>query len=403
MLLNLVISFQKVYEGDAGLFFMQELHVNILSGIPICFINIEHSLTLNIHLIFFFNFIAGKYSRFNMNITVLEGNPYSKWYVLGIRLGVAYTVSFLCIFLNAITLYILHKPRDLFGDTTAMILKCLSAADLVNGIYIFLTENINLLTRLPFTWESYCYFLLPLSFNQLTLSSFFLSCLTIERYIAVTYPLRHPIILSTTRTKKVLIAGAIFVLSLSVLFVSNDRVIFSGRYFSNDTYLCHTSVTPNFASPIWVIFATLSFSILLTAITLTTAINVCLLRVAIGHARKQRLLISRFQAASEGSSIKCELGKEEIISSKTLNLNIKCSEVKALKSVLVIVLAYYVTWLPFTAYLLNLLISGRQPSPLGIVVSYYLVYSNSWINNLIYMVMYKSFRKLAMEFLRLRR
>lgn len=318
----------------------------------------------------------------------LEESIYSSWVVRGFRLLSSFAVGTMSIILNSVTIFVLSKSENnCFGEITTIFVRALAWNNLFSGLQLVLVEIIILLTPLPQVWPDLCILLTPLFYTSINLSALFLCCLSIDRYVAVSYPLRYPIVLTkTVAVRLLLIAAHSGTISCWLLFFYH-HFKYRETFFSFDIYYCQTIYTPQFQDPIWILLLAIGIVVPTVSFTLITVVNIKLFIIAVGHVKRQNQVATTFQNGGTNQITPRVSPPSGLI------------EMKALRSVLTITLCFYLTYAPVFVDSVLQFLAGQRPSPAIFLVTYYAIFCNGWTNCLIYVFMFKQFRTTAKRYI----
>lgn len=306
-----------------------------------------------------------------------------------IRLIAADVCGILTIVLNAMNLIVL-KHINCFGDVTMQIIKVLAIVDLCTGVVVIALENSYLLTEIPDNWTGYCKTLFPIVAFCGLFSCFLLGLLSFDRYMAIRRPLRYPV-LFTKRKLNAMIALCALVALCDVLLTSWRKLPLDGFFFFSDTRFCRMELTGDQTS----VFLMIGNLTVFAAVIVITYINIHLVIIAWRHATKIRdsEVVSQ---APESANLTATSAAMTMTPTPTRRPRVKRrNEFRALRTVLVMTLSYYLAWLPMFIDITMYVISGFDTPAAYEFFTYYMPYSNSWWNPVIYLLMNRAYRKAA--------
>ncbi|XP_071476282.1 beta-1 adrenergic receptor-like [Diadema antillarum] len=275
-----------------------------------------------------------------------------------------YTIStFLAIVGNVINLAVVPKLRNQFSANTKLLFVVLAVIDLLVGVICsssgitFIVFDLPEILALLITWT--CSAFVWSSMWILTIAS-------IDRYIAVTRPLRYHTLFPRRRCA-VAIASIVCISFINfgggLLYsrISGECLPFAG--------ICTSAIHPSFA-----VYYILPFG----AVIITTYANARLLMIA-QRQRRRIAVISAMNRIMEGPMSDPGL--------------------KGLKTIVTVTLAFYVAWLPGTlASLIPTMLEVQVPPEVTLTVRY-LIICNSWWNAIIYWIISPSYRRVALRLL----
>nr|XP_054767509.1 probable G-protein coupled receptor 21 [Lytechinus pictus] len=302
-------------------------------------------------------------------ITTHEGIQISQIYQLTRRekdfILYGYSISaILSILLNCISIITIPRVKDCFGENTKLCLMFLAVTDLVTGllcstsgvifVYVPVTKGVAdtiVVLCTAFVWQS----------------MWILTLASVDRYIAVTRPLQYHSIV----TRKMMIIALTTVMILALL---NS----GGSYLQSVlTGECHPfgNICLSLIKPSFIIYALIP----LTALIVTTYVNVRLVLISHSHARQ----IAALEAAVNAGNIAPPPPRR--------------AGMKGLKTVLVITCMFYLAWIPGTIVSFINPIPAITVPPVITLIMRYAITSNSWWNACVYFFMNKSYRRLVFK------
>ena len=278
------------------------------------------------------------------------------------------TTTLLILIGNSFCLVVL-KNTTAMSDITRQFMYALSAADFLIGISIALPAAISS----PFGYwplgQTACLMnpLIGKSIGYVTVWS--LVALSTERYIAITYPLRYPSLVTLTRTRiaLVLIWIAAFLFQILVGFTYNFEA-----FYDTPTYMCWFQSTNNSHWLSYVSYVIYLIAPLFLIIFLYTRMFL----IAKRH-------LSRIHA--EDASVNRSSGK-----------NTK-KESKAAATFAIITMTFGLCTAPGIFLTLYEGFTGKDVPVFFTFLTFNSVYGNSWVNVLVYYWRTKAFRKTAKD------
>lgn len=296
----------------------------------------------------------------------------------------------LSIVLNAMNLVVL-KHITCFGEVTICLLKVLAIVDLCTGVVVILLENAYLLTSIPDYWDGFCKTLFPVVVFCGLFSCFLLGLLSFDRYMAIRKPLRYPV-LFTRKWLVFMVIGCGFVALCDVVLTSWRTLPLDGFVFNEGTRFCRMDIAGSGNTSAYLMIGNLT---VLVAVILITYINIHLVIIAWRHATKIRDSEVMSQAP-ESANLTATSVPGNMTPTPTRRPRVRRrNEFRALRTVLVMTLAYYLAWLPMFIDVSMYVLSQYDTPAVYEFFTYYMPYSNSWWNPVIYLLMNRAYRKAA--------
>ncbi|XP_041478092.1 probable G-protein coupled receptor 21 [Lytechinus variegatus] len=196
-----------------------------------------------------------------------------------------------------------------------------------------------------------------------------LSC--IDRFIAVSRPLRYYVILPRRRFKILIMIITLVAILNSITSFTHSKVEGVCNPYAG---VCSSGIRPTFV--IYTVFP-------ICGVVLTIYSNVCLLWITRKHRR---------QIAAQRQSVNVGNSSDTPPTSST----------KGVKTVLIITAAFYISWIPSTIFGFSSAITMQQVSPYTTIALRYLIICQSWWNAVIYWFIKPPYRRVLIGlFLRL--
>ncbi|XP_071943828.1 histamine H2 receptor-like [Antedon mediterranea] len=298
------------------------------------------------------------------------------WKQCLIAVFVSFTIL-LTVFSNIVNLLII-KNNSQIKSTTKVFLTSITVADLCIGI---VCEPFGLASVIANDWPAgypLCTVVACLVNTFCAVSITFLLLISLDRYIAITRPLRYHTILTTRRAKQVTVVCWVF----CILYMIGCSYIW-GPYvsYSEAAFGCvinwhaHGNTTVILIQSIWIVLLP-SFLIF--------GMYTRLFWIAYRHSKA----ISTFNAS-------CRSMSDHDHTTFLQNL-ISIKDSKALRTFAYVWIAFNVAWTPYVSCILYMLIQGQRVIPAVEFTVTWLALSNSWWNVLIYSSNV-SFRQTATE------
>lgn len=305
-----------------------------------------------------------------------------------VRVALMTLCGILAIGLNIFNLAVIRFVRC-FQDATKAFLMVLAVVDLSSGCLTIITENVTYWTNMTTNAFYFCEITLTTSGFLMLSSLFILSCLSIDRFLAITKPLRYPNLM-TNKSAVVLATLALCLACLSSVAVMSRKAPLDNVSFDNVTKFCSIR---RFDSKIQFALA-FGGTISIVMIICTTVINAKLLWVALKQGRRNRAVIVQPSAMTvvmdnvTGKSLETET----IVNIHTSS---KWEETKALRTVLTMTCALYVAYLPLTIHITRYAAGLKPFDKVYEFFAFLMIYCNAWFNPLIYLFSNKGYRKTA--------
>lgn len=268
---------------------------------------------------------------------------------------------------NVINLIILPRV-NCFGEVTKFLLRSLAVTDLLIGIVVGFAVSPAIMDYWPYG-DVFCKLIGSLGTFLSTTSSLTLMCISLDRYLAVTKPLRYIVIVTLSRARLVVLTVWIICIIFIVLVVSATWPPF--QIITYDAVLC-TCIVSFFDGKVLPQALTAAAVCVLVPSIVISFTNAKLLMISIGHAKRIHALPGHHQ----------ERGGNQAMS---------VIELKAVKTTLTITGIYYIAWTPFLIAQLYRAFSSMPAAGWIQFVTGSLVISNSWWNVFIYSFMNKTF------------
>ncbi|XP_071835250.1 beta-1 adrenergic receptor-like [Apostichopus japonicus] len=312
--------------------------------------------------------------------------------LLVLRLILMHAIGLLAIGMNVLNIAVLYKVQC-FHDATKLFLRVLAVVDLSSGFLTLISENIQYWGNLKHGVSYFCEITYLGAIFLIISSLFLLSCLSLDRIIAVTKPLRYPTLMDKKRAALVATAALSLACLLAIGLLSRksplDNVYYDAKY-----RFCSIS---GFDSDIQFALA-LGGSISLIVIICTTAINIKLLFVALKQSKRNRTIM--IKPPSDTSHIVNNVGDRDKLPA-VMNIQIsRWQEMKALRTVLTMTVAIYLAYLPLTMHATRFAIGLTPHGMFYEFFAYVMIYCNAWFNPVIYLFSNKGYRKAAVKVLK---
>ena len=331
----------------------------------------------------FFNSSQVFIHSFNMyNITETESETFYYF-----RIFLSVIVGFLAFSLNTLNIVVLMKSRCCFDEVTNLIMRYLSFTNALFGIIFCTLEIIQVATDIPLLWQWFCQAMLLLVLFTVFLNIWVLTFLNIDRYIAIKWPLRHKVWITTHRVNILaailLVASVLDALTLVEGFFVKEIIFISEN--SNCDLKIYELSTFSIAHWLTVVFGCFVWIIPLFTIP---CINCYLLAVVL----KLTKTCCWRENLSTDTFVSTTFTLREDQASKKYN------ELRAVKTVFIITTTFLISWTAVSSMTLLSFLQVPVSPKLEYAVFCFLA-SSSWWNSIIYMTMNAAFRKAVMSLL----
>lgn len=326
-----------------------------------------------------------------------------------LRLILVEITGALCIVLNSLNISVLSKAPQCFGESTTLLFITLGVVDLCTGVIIMVSEALYVLTNIPDTSHIFCALIYPVLVLFGILSAMLLACLSFDKLIAITRPLRYSQIVTKRRVTilvviVVLISGMNMVGFWVIILRSSTDIM----YFHEQSLYCRMRLESNEGTRVKAItiLQTFGFICMFLPLIIVTFVN-CRLLVIVYH-QKQRLT----RRDQRNNGIRSHV-RFALINLKALRRHPESrdnhtrqrrrSHYKGLRTVLVMVIAYYLAWMPLLIDIsINIILNTATSATLEFV-TFFMAYSNSWWNALVYLFMNSTYRTAAYRIIKCNR
>lgn len=287
--------------------------------------------------------------------------------------SVPFTVLFvLCgmitIFSNVINLIALNHAQQCFNDNTRLCFQAVAVIDFFVGLFCCTFHSLRfsgLSISRTRTFSIIGVIGCSTLFNQ---SIMILACVSIDRYLAVTRPLRYHTIVTKKRMIILIFSGVVIgTLNSSASFTHKIVAGFSDLKFASVDIATH---------PILVIY----FTLILASAGVTTFCNVTLIMLARKHRRRIAALANNTE---RGKTAKSDAVGHQPRGNKDL------------RTIFAVTGAFYITWGAQVSVNFTSAAIGKEMPCIARNVLLIFVISNSFWNALIYLLMNSTFRKIV--------
>ena len=259
---------------------------------------------------------------------------------------------------NVCSLVILRKHWSVFEEVPRFLYRYIGVVDLIGGVsgcvcYILDIVEIDCHRSQVYRFLSWIFYF-GLFFSAITIS-----CLNIDRYIAISKPLRYPSIVNIRSAVCCLALATGFPLIFLILGFVPGSAVYKISHLDS---MCQngTVLSVNFTSSEKIIVATL-YSLSLVPILTGIALNLVSMGIATRQARAiAALAVPRLAGKNKAGHHRVEL--------------------KGVKTVLLISVVNLISWLPATVRLILTIVTGSPLSNTADVLLAMLTFVNFWSN-----------------------
>ncbi|XP_038058582.1 trace amine-associated receptor 13c-like [Patiria miniata] len=301
------------------------------------------------------------------NSTSLDAFPFTICadIICGLKVATIFSISTLTTAGNLVALITIGSTPSL-RNCHGLLLMSLSLADLFTGLIACSSIYPSVYNLWPFG-DTMCLVVAGVEAVAKKASLLTLTLLSIERYIAVVYPLRYTRII----TKQKIVTGVVFCWILSILFLTT---LFMTRQIVQQYALVLHSCTVTYQNQLLSIALTVGLFILpsLATVSVTSALAWVGMKK---HTRVRSHMISKL--TEQGGQTR--------------------KAIKFFRMCRIMAFTFYACWAPITIVGFACVLAGVR-QPLGVFFAlYWLQFSNSFWNVVIYFAMNDAFRRRARE------
>ncbi|XP_022086743.1 melatonin receptor type 1A-like [Acanthaster planci] len=275
----------------------------------------------------------------------------------------------LIILFNLLCLIILSRVKE-FHDATKIFLKSMTVGDLVLGLFFYLPMIGVSLAGRKWPFGGLCFVQAWMIRQGLPAYSLSLLLVTIDRYVAVVYPLKYKKILTGRRAKITVIT--VWLLTNIYSLVSSIKANWKSDY-NHNLFVCTFDGPGNELA-----------AFLLTILSMAIILIIILMYLRI-------LIIARSQAVMIAAQHPLVTITGELQSPPPVNR-------KSFTTIFIVTMTLFVGWLP--SLVMGLMRRSDEISPQWRVASQIVLASVSWLNVIIYYVRNQAFRETGQTFLR---
>nr|XP_055063184.1 trace amine-associated receptor 6-like [Misgurnus anguillicaudatus] len=271
-----------------------------------------------------------------------------------------FLASILTVFLNLLVIISISHYKKLHTPTNLLILS-LAVADLIVGLIVIPLMGVRYIETCWYFGETFCSLFLFIVFTVVSASLGNLVFISVDRYIAVTDPLRYTVRVTTYKTIFCIIVNWICSVIYSVI------ILYDSLFYPEKKAGC---------------FGTCAVSFLLKHVVMDLIITFIFPSSVIMSLYVKIFCVAKHQA----KVVSCNTG-------------ISRSERKAAKTLGIVVVVYFLCWIPY--YMVILTEGNESKESIEFHLTCWVVYMNSCMNPLIYALFYKWFRLSAKHILTL--
>lgn len=332
-----------------------------------------------------------------MNGTNANTVDHQEGYPLVLRLTLSNISGLLCVISNILNLFVLKMAPNCFGETTTCLVRVLAVADLSNGLFFLSFENLSLLTFDKQILRNYWFCFVFQVGRMITIFSslHLITFVTVDRFVAIRYPLKYATILSPAKVYVVLAAILLYDVFTSLL-ISSRAFRFDGLAYDERTRFCAFTrdYRENVVYSILLAIVSYVIGVFGPALFIVSA-NFYLLVVTVRQLKEMSKVLPVSTAVNKLDTDPQRLNlpgntSANAVDGNTARLDTFRRELRVFFIFLVITGIFLISYLPTWLVILfrRFWPSARYLS----LVSYQMLTFNSWANSIIYLTMLKTFR-----------
>uniref|UniRef100_A0A8C1IEE7 Trace amine-associated receptor 13c-like n=1 Tax=Cyprinus carpio TaxID=7962 RepID=A0A8C1IEE7_CYPCA len=269
--------------------------------------------------------------------------------------------SVFTVFLNLLVIISISYFKQLHTPTNLLILS-LAVADLIVGLIVIPLMGIRFIETCWYFGETFCSLFLFTVFVVVSASLGNLVFISVDRYIAVSDPLRYTVRVTTDKVVFCIIINWLCSIIYSVI------ILYNTMFYPETQDRCYGDCSVSFK------FEHVVTDLIITFVAPSSIIMSIYVKI---------FCVAKYQA--------------KVVNSVT---GISRSQRKAAKTLGIVVMVYFVCWIPY--YIVILIEGNDTKESVEFNVTCWIVYMNSCMNPLIYALFYKWFRKSAKHILTLK-
>ncbi|XP_067289393.1 trace amine-associated receptor 13c-like [Pseudorasbora parva] len=258
-------------------------------------------------------------------------------------------LSVFTVFLNLLVIISISHFKQLHTPTNMLILS-LAVADLIVGLIVIPLMGITFIESCWYFGETFCSIFLFIAFMVVSASLGNLVFISVDRYIAVSDPLRYTVRVTTDKVVFCIIINWLCSSIYSVIILSNTM------FYPETHDKCYGDCTVSFK------FEHVVTDLIVTFVAPSSVIMFIYVKI---------FCVAKHQA--------------KVVNSVT---GVSRSQRKAETTLGIVVMVYFMCWIPY--YIVTLI--GGNESSVEFNVTCWILYINSCMNPLIYALFYKWFR-----------
>ncbi|XP_067290027.1 trace amine-associated receptor 13c-like [Pseudorasbora parva] len=260
-------------------------------------------------------------------------------------------LSVFTVFLNLLVIISISHFKQLHTPTNMLILS-LAVADLIVGLIIIPLMGIRFIETCWYFGKTFCFLFLFFVFVVVSASLGNLVFISVDRYIAVSDPLRYTVRVTTDKVVFCIIINWLCSSIYSVL------ILYNTMFYPETHDKCYGDCTVSFK------FEHVVTDLIVTFVTPSSVIMFIYMKI---------FCVANHQA--------------KVVNSVT---GVSRSQKKAAKTLGIVVIVYFMCWIPY--YIVILIEGNESTESVQLNVTCWIVYMNSCMNPLIYALFYKWFR-----------
>ncbi|XP_067255199.1 trace amine-associated receptor 13c-like [Chanodichthys erythropterus] len=262
-----------------------------------------------------------------------------------------FLASVFTVFLNMLVIISISHFKQLHTPTNLLILS-LAVADMIVGLIVIPLMGIRFIESCWYFGETFCSLFLFIVFVVVSASLGNLVFISIDRYIAVSDPLRYTVRVTTDKVVFCIITNWLCSGIYSVI------ILYNTMFYPETHGSCYGECTVAFK------FEHVVTDLIVTFVAPSSVIMSIYVKI---------FCVAKHQA--------------KVVNSVT---GVSRSQRKAAKTLGIVVMVYFMCWIPY--YIVTLIEGNESTESIEFNVTCWIVYMNSCMNPLIYALFYKWFR-----------
>lgn len=303
-------------------------------------------------------------------------------HIIGNILGSFFTliIAVISIIGNVAVVFVSFSNETLRAQTGNLLIVYLSCVDILTGLFVMIPSAIAVASDYWPLGDSMCKFHVFLSYMFACSSSVNLAVISIDRAVAVVYPFKYQIKMTT----KVMLqfCGVIFVVSF-LAAAACSLPDWTGYNYSEGA--CAMEYTSDSVT-LWYIFNTAAVGCYYTPVAILSVCNIVIIKAARNVSKSVQPVFKR--RSNVANSLKETIENESHMK-------------KTIKSLIVVVVTYYICFSPYALCKQVKVLLGIDMSPRFNYISTIFIYIASATNPFIYAILRKDYQDAFKKLLKL--